>query len=210
MSVTCRYRAQDKHPTIFSDIYQSEINIAIWQRKLSATLQDSVKTFLTLNPTFQTKMILTPEDAFSRVSESFNNNMTEVSEDIAELVDMFCYLFELKEAAMRMKVLDRAMCPKFHVDRVPCRLVTTYQSIASEWLPHEVLDHTKLGWGSNELPDSKSGLYKSESDIQQLGCGDVALLKGTLWDGNENVALVHRSPLLPANEKRLVLTLDFN
>jgi len=209
MPVTNRHMVQDKHPTVFGDIYQSEINIAIWQRKLAATLKNSVKTFLTLNPVFQTKMILTPQDALSRVSESFNNNMAEVSEDIAELVDMFCYLFELKEVAMRLKVLDQAMCPKFHVDRVPCRLVTTYQSKASEWLPHEVLDHTKLGWNSNELPDSESGLYQSESAIQQLGCGDVALLKGTLWDGNENMGLVHRSPVVPVNEKRLVLTLDF-
>ncbi|KAB7888155.1 DUF1826 domain-containing protein [Poseidonibacter ostreae] len=210
MPVSYRHRVQDNHPTVFTDIYQSEINIAIWQRKLPTTLQDSVKTFLALNPTFQKNMILTPQDALSRISESLNNNMAEVSEDIAELVDMFCYLFGLKQAAMRLKVLDQAMCPKFHVDRVPCRLVTTYQSIASEWLPHEVLDHTKLGWGSNGLPDSESGLYQSENDIQKLGCGDVALLKGTLWEGNEDAGLVHRSPVVPANEKRLVLTLDFN
>jgi len=210
MPVAYGYRAQDNNPTVFGDIYQSDINIAIWQRKLPTALQNSVKTFLESNPTFEKKMILTPQDALSRVSESFNNNMTEVSEDIANLVDMFCYLFELKQAAMRLNVLDQAMCPKFHVDRVPCRLVTTYQSIASEWLPHEVIDHTKLGWGSNGLPDSESGLYQSESDIQQLSCGDVALLKGTLWEGNENTGLVHRSPVVPDNEKRLILTLDFN
>ena len=208
--VTYQHMVNDTHPIVFTDIYQSEINIAIWQRKLPATLQNSVKTFLELNPTFQTKMILKPEDALSRISESFNNNMTEVSEVIAELVDMFCYLFELKEAAMRLKVLDRAMCPKFHVDKVPCRLVTTYQSIATEWLPHEIIDHTKLGWGSNGLNDKESGLYKSGSDIQQLYCGDVALLKGTLWEGNEKKALVHRSPVLQTKEKRLILTLDFN
>ena len=205
-----RHKAQDNHPTVLSDIYQTDINIAIWQRKLPTVLQSSVKTFLELNPTFQTKMILTPQDALSLVSESFNKNMAEVSEDIAELVNMFCYLFELKQVAMRLKVLDGAMCPKFHVDRVPCRLVTTYQSIASEWLPHEVIDYTKLGWGSNGLPDSESGLYQSENNIQKLSCGDVALLKGTLWEGNENAGLVHRSPVVPANEKRLVLTLDFN
>lgn len=210
MPVTYRHSAQDEHPIVFTDIYKPETNIAIWQRKLPATLQNSVKTFLELNPTFHTRMILNPQEALSRISESFNNNMAEVSEDIAELIDMFCYLFELKQAALRLKVLDGAMCPKFHVDKVPCRLVTTYQSVASEWLPHEVLDYTKLGWGSNGLHDSESGLYKSESDIQQLGCGDVALFKGTLWEGNENAGLVHRSPVVPANEKRLVLTLDFN
>jgi len=204
-----QHMAQDKHPTVLSDIYQAEINIAIWQREKSDTLQYSVKEFLALNPTFQKEMILTPQDALSRVSESFNNNMTEVSEDIAELVDMFCYLFELKQAGMRLKVLDRAMCPKFHVDKVPCRLVTTYQGTATEWLPHEVVDQTKLGWACNGLPDSESGLYQNESNIQQLNCGDVALLKGTLWEGNENSGLVHRSPGLIANEKRLILTLDF-
>ena len=204
-----RHMSQDKQPMVLSDIYQSEINIAIWQRKLPATLQNSVKEFLALNPTFQKEMVLTPQDAFSRISESFGNNMIEFSEDIAELVDMFCYLFELKEAGMRLKVLDRAMCPKFHVDKVPCRLVTTYQGMATEWLPHELVDQTKLGWGCNGLPDSESGLYQSESDIQQLDCGDVALIKGTLWGGNENAGLVHRSPELIANEKRLILTLDF-
>lgn len=160
----------------FCDIYKAEINIAIWRRQK----QFLVKEFLALNPTFQKEMILTPQDALSRISESFNNNMTEVSEDIALLVEMFCYLFELKQAGMRLKVLDKAMFPKFHVDKVPCRLVTTYQGMATEWLPHELVDQTKLGWGCNGLPDSESGLYQSESDIQQLDCGDVALIKGTL------------------------------
>ncbi|QKF77450.1 DUF1826 domain-containing protein [Arcobacter defluvii] len=200
-----RHMSQDKQPTVLSDIYKEEINIAIWRREK----QFSVKEFLALNPTFQKEMILTPQDALSRISESFDNNMTEVSEDIALLVDMFCYLFELKQVGMRLKVLDRAMCPKFHVDKVPCRLVTTYQGMATEWLPHEVVDQTKLGWGCNGLPDSESGLYQSEIDIQQLDCGDVALIKGTLWEGNENAGLVHRSPGLIANEKRLILTLDF-
>ena len=200
-----RHMAQDKQPTVLSDIYKAEINIAIWRRQK----QFLVKEFLALNPTFQKEMILTPQDALSRISESFDNNMTEVSEDIALLVEMFCYLFELKQAGMRLKVLDKAMCPKFHVDKVHCRLVTTYQGMATEWLPHELVDQTKLGWRCNGLPDNESGLYQSESDIQQLDCGDVALIKGTLWEGNENAGLVHRSPGLIANEKRLILTLDF-
>ena len=200
-----RHMSQDKQPTVLSDIYKEEINIAIWRRQK----QFLVKEFLELNPTFQKEMVLTPQDALSRIRESFNNNMTEVSEDIAELVDMFCYLFELKQVGMRLKVLDKAMCPKFHVDKVPCRLVTTYQGMATQWLPHKLVDQTKLGWGCNGLPDNESGLYQSESDIQQLNCGDVALIKGTLWEDNGNAGLVHRSPELITNEKRLILTLDF-
>lgn len=208
--VTFRHVAQGKQPTTLADIYQEETNIAIWQRELSAIIQDSVKDLLITNPTLQMEMTITPKDALSRVGEFIDTaGSTELSEDIAELVDMFCCLFELKRVGMRLKALDQAMCPKFHVDRVPCRLVTTYQGIATEWLPHEVIDHTKLGRGSNGQPDSQSGLYQNQSDIRQLSYGDVALLKGVLWQGNENAGLVHRSPGLPSGENRLLLTLDF-
>ena len=95
--VTYQHMVKDKHPTIFADIYQSEINIAIWKRKLDTSLLNSVKTFLELNPTFQTKMILTPQDALSRVSESFNNNMSEVSEDIPSLWICFVIYLNVKK-----------------------------------------------------------------------------------------------------------------
>jgi len=46
--------------------------------------------------------------------------------------------------------------------------------------------------------------------LQQLTTGDVALLKGESWVGNEGYGLVHRSPNLENQKKRLLLTLDFN
>ena len=123
---------------------------------------------------------------------------------------MFCCLFDLKRAGLRLTALDKAMCPRFHVDRVPGRLVTTYQGVATEWLPHEQVDRSKLGEGNNGLTDIHSGLFENEQDIQQLNHGDVAILKGELWEGNENAGLVHRSPALTTDERRLLLTLDFS
>ncbi|GAL13441.1 hypothetical protein JCM19233_4443 [Vibrio astriarenae] len=95
-------------------------------------------------------------------------------DSIAELVDMFCFLFELKRAGVRLATLDRAMCPRFHVDRVPCRLVTTYKGIATQWLLNKDVDRSKLGQCSNGLPDEESGLISSNRSINQLRCGDVA------------------------------------
>ena len=106
-------------------------------------------------------------------------------------------------------VLDRSMCPKFHVDKVPCRLVTTLSGIATQWLDHQVVDRDKLGAGSNGLPDEESGLFERQSHINQLSVGDVALLKGEGWFDNEGAGLVHRSPALNSNDRRLLLTLDF-
>jgi hypothetical protein len=156
-------------------------------------------------------MTLTPQRALSSVRDALgDSSQGELSENIAELVDMFCCLFELKRAGLRLATLDRAMCPRFHVDKIPCRLVTTFQGIATEWLPHQVVNREKLGAGNNGKPDSTSGVYKSPHDIQRISSGDVALLKGELWQGNEGAGLVHRSPEVPAGQPRLLLTLDFS
>lgn len=133
-----------------------------------------------------------------------------ISDDVSELVEMFCCLFDLEQVGLRLTILDRAMCPKFHVDRVPCRLVSTYSGIATEWLPHSDVDRSKLGQGSLGLSDENSDLYRNKSDINQLFCGDVGLLKGESWVNNEGGGLVHRSPQLINGKKRLLLTLDFN
>lgn len=133
-----------------------------------------------------------------------------LSQDIGELVDIFCCLFDLERVGLRLTALDKAMCPKFHVDKVPGRLVTTYRGTATEWLPHSSVNRSKLGHGSEGKADAESGLFKSQDDIQCLNFGDVALLKGERWEGNEGAGLVHRSPALEKGERRLLLTLDFN
>ncbi len=102
------------------------------------------------------------------------------------------------------------MCPKFHVDRVPCRLVATYSGIATQWLPHHAVRRERLGVGSQGKTDEESVLYRNPNDIQQLKAGDIALLKGESWIGNEGAGLVHRSPNVTNESKRLLLTLDFN
>ena len=208
--VIFRRATQGNDPGILADIYQADINMAIWQHELSLTIQETVKAFLAINPAFRASMTVTPQSVFANLDECFAAaNQSELKVNIAELVDMFCYLFDLKRVGLRLTVLDRAMCPRFHVDRVPCRLITTYQGVATEWLSHQVVDRSKLGTGNNGKPDHASGLFQSQQDIQRLSSGDVALLKGELWEGNENAGLVHRSPA-PANaERRLLLTLDF-
>jgi len=198
-------------PTVFTDIYNENINMAVWQRNISTKLQSSVDDFLTANNTFQRNITVPAKSILPSIRKMLpEDSQPELSEDIAELVDMFCYLFELKRAGLRLRVLDRAMCPRFHVDNVPCRLVTTYQGIATQWLSHQVVNRTKLGTANAGLPDDQSGLFANQDDIQQLNQGDVAILKGELWDGNQGAGLVHRSPALSHGERRLLLTLDFS
>ena len=205
-----REAAIDSTHEILTDIYNANNNIVIWQRDLSNDLILATNNIIDTKPNLQTTMTVSPRDAYNAIVNVLGTTQYAhaLSEDIALLVDMFCCLFELKRVGLRLTSLDRAMCPRFHVDRVACRLVTTYQGIATEWLPHATVNRNKLGSGNQGKSDEQSGLFNSAADIQRLRQGDVALLKGELWEGNEGAGLVHRSPQLPNNKPRLLLTLD--
>lgn len=201
-----------EHPAVLSDIYEGETNIVVWQRQLDADLVEAASVLLQSHPKLQVSMVVTPDNVLNTLCSlhEMNHETNQVLiNDIENLVGMFCCLFDLKQVGLRLSVLDRAMCPRFHVDRVPCRLVTTYLGIATDWLAHSDVDRTKLGIPNHGKTDLELGLYESEKSIRQLNAGDVALLKGELWEGNEGAGLVHRSPQVENGTHRLLLTLDF-
>ena len=199
------------HPSIFTDIFEDDTNIAIWQRNLSANIENCVEKLLESHSNYRSSLVANPDNIFNKLieTESELGNAEALCKNISELVEMFCILFDLKQVGLRLTVLDHAMCPRFHVDRVPCRLVCTYHGASTEWLPHDLVDRSKLGSGNNGLADEESGLFQSLTDINQLKVGDVAILKGELWEGNAGTGLVHRSPQVNTGKHRLLLTLDF-
>lgn len=202
-------------PSVLTEIYEEEVNIAVWRRHLSEELISVVDKLLSLHPKLQLSMTSNPRDIPSQLFELLGDiNMdgstaTVFVEDMSNVVNMFCCLFDLRRVGLRLAALDKAMCPRFHVDRVPARLATTYSGVATEWLPHSQVDRRMLGVGSKGQADNISGLYLSAEDIQQLNTGDVAILKGESWEGNEHAGLVHRSPEVKSGDNRLLLTLDF-
>ena len=202
---------EENQAEVLADIYKKNTNIVIWKRRLEDMLSQAASDILIKNPNLQISQAVTPQDTYSDLKKLLDSSKTAtiLCKDIAKLVDMFCYLFDLKRAGLRLTALDIAMCPRFHVDGVPCRLVTTYQGVATEWLPHEAADRSKLGTGNQGKPDEQSGLFRNATDIQQLSQGDVALLKGEGWAGNQGAGLIHRSPKLPSDTQRLLLTIDF-
>lgn len=210
-----RKAAIDSDANVLPQIYNEDTNIVVWQRDLENTLTEAVNTLINTNALKPLELALSPGDAFEQLikalkpAEQNYNEAKALCEDIALLVEMFCCLFDLKRAGLRLKVLDKPMCPRFHVDKIPCRLVTTYQGVATQWLNHSDVERSKLGAGNLGKPDEESGLFKSLNNINQLKQGDVALLKGEYWDENEGAGLVHRSPPVAANEQRLLLNLDF-
>ena len=206
-----RQAAIDEKLDVLADIYDDDVNIAVWQRLLPNSVLEATSKVLLEKPDLQISLALDPADTREVLVNALGMQAESAAlvTDVAGLVDMFCYLFDLKNVGLRLTALGHTMCPRFHVDKVPCRLATTYFGNATEWLPHDRIDRSKLGPGSRGKPDAQSGLFSRSDDIQQLDIGDVALLKGESWIGNEEAGLVHRSPGLQPGTLRLLLTLDF-
>lgn len=193
------------------EIHKKENNISIWERNLDSEIIESAKNILTKNPEFQISEIIGPENVKKNLFQKFNSNQEyqSLSNDISLIVDFFCNLFSVKKVWLRLDAIDEPMCPRFHTDNVKCRLVTTYYGPGTQWLPHNLVNRSKLGHGNQGKSDEKSGLFKSKKDIKELKTGHIALLKGENWKGNKGSGLVHRSPHRDANYKRLYMTIDF-
>jgi hypothetical protein len=208
----CTMVSESQSPAILTDIYNTTNNLVIWKRTTSETLLANIEACLKQNP----RLSITREIDVNSISTDINKALepfefdTALADNVSELVDMFCCLFDLTRAGLRLKVLEHAMCPRFHVDKVPCRLITTlYGQSGTQWLPHHLADREKLGAGNHGLPVAQSGLYPDQDCIQSLDTFDVALFKVEAWIGNENAGVVHRSPPYVVGEQRLLMTLDF-
>lgn len=211
-----RYQGEDNHvtgdsPEVMTAIYEEQINLVILQRSLPGAVTNYCQKLVDHNPNFNLRLAINHKATSGSLKSSLPDlaGQSAFIEDLALLLEMYSCLFDLDEAGLRLQVLDRAMCPRFHIDKLGCRLVSTYQGQGTEWLRNCDVDRSKLGAGNMGLSDDESGLYPDAASIQQVSNGDVVLLKGDGWYGNEGLGAVHRSPAVSLNEKRVVVTMDF-
>ncbi len=129
--------------------------------------------------------------------------------DIALLAEVYGDLLGCPIVGIRLEILRRAMCPRFHVDHTGIRLVCTYRGPGTEWLEDACADRSRLGPASAGMPDERNGIIRDPSGIHRAPPFAVALLKGTRWQGNVGGGVIHRSPAVgPADGPRAVLIMD--
>jgi Protein of unknown function (DUF1826) len=99
---------------------------------------------------------------------------------------------------VRLEWITSQTCCYFHADRVPLRLLCTYRGAGTEWVSNDAADRLTS-------PES----VPRPEDIQRLGTGDVAIMRG--WPKGESfgVPLRHRSPPVAGPPQwRLLLAID--
>lgn len=187
-----------------TEIFRDEVNLVVWERTLSDECTAFAHRFSREAGVFERFVGVEADDSVEQILPAWALELPGAHvwlADVNEVVEMFRCLFEPAAVGVRLHVLPDTMCPRFHTDRVPARLLVTYAGRGTEWLPENLVSRPGE---SGPLPDQSV----SEADIEVLPTGGVSLLKGESWIGNEGRGLVHRSPA-PGASPRLVLGLDW-
>lgn len=166
-----------------TDFFMEDVNLAVWQRKADVSYAGFVENIVARSGSLQRFVSIEGDEVADDILPARACELRGADawlNDINTVIDMFRCLFEPAAVGVRLHVLSGTMCPRFHVDRVPARLLVTYTGKGTEWLRED----------------------------QVIPTGAVAILKGELWEGNEGLGLVHRSPD-PEDTPRLVLALDW-
>ena len=180
-----------------ADIFDPAMQVCSWQR----TIDSNLNIYATAAASHNTPKIMEVLNTGDRAKladlpavdgrELLRNDVTLLTEILGELVDCPCVV-------VRYASVESAMCPRWHIDRVPIRMLCTYAGQGTEWLENQQADKRKLS--DPEIADGAK---------QRAASGEVVLLKGALWQGNAGFGAIHRSPAMaPGELPRMLLTLD--
>ncbi len=106
-------------------------------------------------------------------------------DDATAISRSFLAQFGLRRANLRLELVDRQSCPKFHHDRVSIRLIVSFAGGGTQYV-HRI------------DPDR----------IHQAETGALVFLKGATHPTFAE-SVFHRSPPTKSGERRLCLVLDF-
>lgn len=187
-----------------SVIRRSDVNLAVWRRRLPAGLSKQCAQLEEAGwPSFQ--IATTPDEVATDLAAALPSRWTAgpLPDDIVHLVTVYAGILGCSAIRLRLDSMSGDGCRFFHVDYVGLRLLCTYRGAGTQWLPDGAVTRSALGRGDNDA------VLSDPRRIQALRAGHVALLKGEAWPGNRGRGLVHRSPPAdPSGARRLLLCLD--
>lgn len=184
-----------------SEIRKSGVQMAIWQRRLSADLQAWLE-LLDVACLPDLRILVRPSDLKSALGELLNEcsmpddemRLTFV-EDIDKLVSLFAEITRKEYVDVRLQSIDNDACWKFHRDTVKMRLLTTYVGPSTEWVNQR---------------DAEEALFNQKDYqglIERFHQHEVGIFKGSEYDDGNGI--VHRSPPIAGKDcNRLLLCLN--
>ncbi len=191
--------------SVLTQVLDDDVNLAIWERQLPLHIAGFADSVIANGMPLSESHVLTVSEDHPPLLDDLATGLRDVEghagfvADVAWLTHAFTCLTGARRVGLRVRTLDKAMCPRYHVDWVSLRLITTYAGVGSQWLEEGALAREQLG-----DPGAEPIIAP-----RQLQAGSVALFKGERWEGNEGRGIIHRSPPVAAGTTRLFMTLDW-
>ena len=107
-------------------------------------------------------------------------------DQITEGCDVLGELLGCTKVGVRLATLRSPMCPSFHVDKIPCRLLITLSGGGTEWIPNSDVD-----WAVFTDPADQNIPLRPGTTVRKLPAGRWSLLKGGAWSRTYH-GVVHR------------------
>ncbi|MBK1643733.1 hypothetical protein CKO25_03460 [Thiocapsa imhoffii] len=185
-----------------SEIFESDVLICHHPRRACTRIMDAFA-----QPVFQSwpglrAVVPVSSDGIPQIDRlrlPEHPEAAAITAEIRFLTQLYADLIGCPSIGLRVERLDRAMCPKWHVDRTGIRLLCTWRGPGTEWLDAAGIDHRALPTMAGDSPASG-----------RAAPFDLLLLKGTAWPGHaEQRGAIHRSPsVAPEACPRIILALD--
>lgn len=187
----------------FAAIYEEDVELVSVARPPSASLDRLAEHLFARRQVVHAQWEQAPDDkgtAVSMLTTTIEHEGAQtLSAAVVEAAEMLSELLGCAQLGIRVTTLHGPMCPRFHVDQVPCRLLFTVSGPGTEWIPNQEVD-----WGLFADRSTDTPPLRAAGDIQRLATGSWSLLKGGSWvDGYDGV--VHRSP--HEDQARLLVSL---
>lgn len=200
--------AIDNSPMVLSEIFSENNSLVVWQRAKDKTISHYFSSIYNESG-MGLRGVYSIESLRAELQEELPDREGKYAaiEDIYLLSDMLTCLFNCDSVGLRLVPLASAMCPKFHTDNIQVRLVNTYLGPGTEWIPPGSA-LSEFNKKPVNLASNTPEVNKTDVRVKQLSAFDVALLKGSAWENQEHMACLHRSCQVPANTRRVLLTLD--
>jgi hypothetical protein len=198
-------------PAALAAIHRPGVNLCVWRRPVSPRLLRFIDTVVLPR---NVKRVLTCDSAASLIEELLQDipggdERDWFEEDIRGLVKLYAALLGAERVTLKLESFGGALCERFHVDWVKLRLICCYAGPGTEWLDSRHVDRSRLGPQPGDPADEYSGLLREGAVIRRLDRFAVGLMKGQLWPGNQENALVHRSPHVEdASLRRVLFKID--
>lgn len=191
--VTAMNQSSDRR--VLGTIAMQNVAVALWQRDLSTNLGHWLST-LAPESLPQIRCRTGIDRVADAVQQACNEAGTpagprrqEMIADIADLARQAAAATGAPQVDLRLEATEGQACPKWHLDAVVLRLLCTLRG------PGTQFGAARPGGGD-------------PAAIHQMRSGDVALLRGKLWQSRRSPGVLHRSPPAQSGQTRLLLVID--